>query len=481
MIGLYIGLGIAAVVIVFLAVIVVRTLRFVPKEAEREEPSPVTFDGDKAVSDLCEMIRCKTVSHIDSSLDDESEFEKFKALLPRLFPLVYQRCDLENVNNRAMLFRWRGESSENPTVLMAHFDVVSVVDELWDKPAFDGIVEDGFIWGRGVIDTKGSLNAILQAAEKLIAEGFVPKSDIYFAFGGNEEVNGDAAPAIVNLFKERGIVPSMVLDEGGAVVNGVFPGVKSPCAVVGIAEKGMLNVEYVVNGGGGHSSAPLPNTPIDRLSTACVKLKKSPFKFTLTAPTREMFDTLGRHSTFLYRMIFANLWCFAPVLNLLAKISGGQMNAIARTTLAFTQMEGSKGINVIPPYARMASNSRIVPGETMDSVLERIKKTVNDDKVEIKIINGMNPSVISRTDCEGFRRVKSAVGDTWREALVSPYLMTACSDSRHWGAISDRVYRFSPLTLTKEEQASVHGNNEKATILAITKAVEFYIRLIKKS
>ena len=481
MIGLYIALGILGVILAFFAVIIIRTLRFVPHEAGREEPLPVAYNGDKAVSDLAKMIRCKTVSHTDPSLDDEAEFQKFKELLPRLFPLVYQRCELEEVNGRAMLFRWRGESTENPTVLMAHFDVVSVVEELWDKPAFDGIVENGVIWGRGVIDTKGSLNAILQAAEQLISEGFVPKSDVYFAFGGNEEVNGDGAPAIVELFKNRGINPGMVLDEGGAVVNGVFPGVKSPCAVVGIAEKGMLNVEYVVNGGGGHSSAPLPNTPIDRLSKACVKVGKRPFKFTLTAPTVEMVDTLGRHSTFLYRMIFANLWCFSPVLNLIARLSGGQMNAIARTTLAFTQMEGSKGINVIPPYARMASNSRIVPGETMDTVLERIKKTVADDKVEIRIINGMNPSVISRTDCEGFERVKAAVSDTWREALVSPYLMTACSDSRHWGVISDKVYRFSPLTLTKEEQASIHGNNEKASVEAIKKSVEFYIRLIKMS
>ena len=481
MIGLYIILGILAVLLPLITVIIVRTLRFVPTDAEREAPEPVSFDGDKAVSDLSEMVKCKTVSHLDPALDDEAEFDKFKALLPRLFPLVYQRCELEMVNGRAMLFRWRGESTESPTVLMSHFDVVSVVDELWDKPAFDGIVEDGYIWGRGTIDTKGSLNAILQAAEKLISEGFVPKSDIYFAFGGNEEVNGNGAPAIVDLFEKRGIKPGMVLDEGGAVVEGVFPGVSAPCAVIGIAEKGMLNVEYIVNGGGGHSSAPLPNTPIDRLSTACYKLKKTPFKFTLTEPTRQMFDTLGRRSTFVYRMIFANLWCFAPVLNLITKLSGGQINAIARTTLAFTQMEGSKGINVIPPYARMASNSRILPGETMESTLETIKRRVNDDSIDIRIINGMNPSVISRTDCEGYERVRNAVSDTWTDAIASPFLMTACSDSRHWGRISDRVYRFSPFTLTKEEQATIHGNNERMTTEAVKRSVEFYIRLIKNS
>lgn len=481
MLAFYITIGIFAVLFAFLCVIIIRTVRFVPLTNNRVDPMPVDCNGDKAVSDLSEMICCKTVSHRDQDLDDEVEFEKFKTLLPRLFPLVYQRCEFENVNSRAILFRWRGKKSENPTVLMAHFDVVSAVDEFWDKPAFLGIVEDGVIWGRGVIDTKGSLNAILQAAEQLISEGFVPKSDVYFAFGGNEEVNGNGAPAIVSLFKERGITPGMVLDEGGAVVNGVFPGVMAPCAVIGIAEKGMLNVEYAVNSGGGHSSAPIPITPIDRLSRACVRLRKTPFRFTVTEPTKQMFDTLGRHSTFVYRMIFANLWFFAPLLNLATRISGGQLNAIVRTTLAFTQMQGSKAINVIPPCARMASNSRILPGETVDSVLEAIKRRVNDSKIEIKIINGMNPSAISRTDTEAFERVKAAVADTWQDALVSPFLMTACTDSRHWGEISDRVYRFSPLTLSKEERESIHANNEKVTVEAIKKAVEFYIRLIKMS
>lgn len=481
MIGLYILLSVGALLLIFIGIILIRTFAFKPPKKSEKTPSAVVYDGDKAIRDLSEMIKCKTVSHSDPALDDNSEFEKFKHLLPTLFPEVYRTCSLENVNDRAMLFKWAGQSPDSPTVLMAHFDVVSVVEEMWDKPAFDGIVEDGVIWGRGVIDTKGSLNAILQAAETLIKEGYVPSHDVYFAFGGNEEVNGDGAPAIVRLFKERGIVPGMVLDEGGAVVTGVFPGVKSPCAVVGIAEKGMINIEYSVNGGGGHSSAPLPKTPIDRLAEACVKIHKKPFKFTLTKPTLEMFDTLGRHSTFFYRMIFANLWCFSPVLNLITKISGGQINAIARTTLAFTQMEGSKGVNVIPPYARIASNSRIIPGESTDSVLERVRKAVNDDKIDIKMIGGMNPSVISRTDVEAFERVKNAIGDTWQDAIVSPYLMTACSDSRHWGIISDRVYRFSPLTLSKEENNSIHGNNEKVSTDAIKRSVEFYIRLIKMS
>ena len=303
---------------------------------------------------------------------------------------------------------------------------------------------------------------------------------MYFAFGGDEEINGHGASDIVKLFVERNITPALVVDEGGAVVEGVFPGVKEPCALIGIAEKGMLNVEYSVTGGGGHSSSPAPHTPVGKLSKACVMMEEHPFDFRLTPPTLKMFDTLARRSSFVYRLIFANLRFFSPVLNLITKASGGELNALVRTTTAFTQMEGSKGVNVIPPYAKMVSNHRILPGETMDSALARIRKTVKDEKVEIRKIDGMNPSKVSATDTEAWQRVRSAVADTWQNAIVSPYLMFACSDSRHWSEISDKVYRFSAMALTKEERGTIHGNNERVPVQTIKKSVEFYVRLIKK-
>ena len=472
---------IAAALGALITFVLVRAVMFKPAKREKVSPAPVAVNSEKAISDLAEMVRCRTVSDRNKENEDEREFEKFEALLPKLFPRVYEKCSFEKVGTRARLFRYKGRSDKSPTVMMAHYDVVSVVEEDWEKPAFDGISENGVLWGRGTLDTKGTLNGILQAAEQLISEGFVPENDIYFAFGGDEEINGNGAPDIVNLFRERGITPGAVYDEGGAVVENVFPGVKAPCALIGIAEKGMLNVEYSVKGGGGHSSAPAPHTPVGRLSAACVKMEGSPFKFRLTPPARKMFDTLGRHSTFVYRMIFANLWLFSPVLNLLTKTQGGEMNALMRTTTAFTQMEGSKGMNVIPPYARMVSNHRLVAGDTTDSVLERIKKTVNDERVEVRMIDGMNPSVISRTDVEGWERISAAVSETWQSAIVSPYLMVACSDSRHWGVISDRVYRFSAMALSKEERGYIHGNNERIPHATVTKTVEFFLRLMKKS
>ncbi len=461
-------------------VLVVRALMFKPKRLSKEASGAVFINADKAVSDLAEMIKCKTVSDRNHDLEDEAEFVKFKTLLPTLFPSVYQECEYIEVGQRAILLRWSGRSHTEPTVLMAHYDVVSADEKKWQKPPFEGIIENGVLWGRGTLDTKGTLNGILQAAETLIKEGFVPQSDIYFAFGGDEEINGHGASDIVELFRERGITPALVCDEGGAVVENIFPGVNRQCALIGIAEKGMLNVEYSVSCGGGHSSSPEAVTPIGRLSRACVALEKKPFKFNITPAAAQMFDILGRHSTFLYKLIFANLWFFSPLLNLITRKSGGELNAIVRTTVAFTQMEGSRGMNVIPPYARMASNLRLLPGDTKESALQRIRAVVADEKIQIREIDGMDPSVVSDTECEGYERIRAAVTETWQDAIVSPYLMFACSDSRHWGRISNKVYRFSAMALSSEERATIHGNDEKIPVGSIVKSVEFYIRLIKK-
>ena len=470
----------AALLAAFVGTVIIKAALFNPKKSALSKVDPVFVNTEKAAHDLSEMIKCKTVSDRNKENEDEAEFEKFEALLPTLFPRVYATCGFEKVGDRGLLFKWSGKSSKEPTVFMAHYDVVSVSEADWDKDAFGGIIENGVLWGRGSIDTKITLNGVLSAAEFLIGENFVPERDVYFAFGGDEEINGHGAQDIVELFRERQITPGLVLDEGGAVVEKVFPGVSKPCALIGIAEKGMLHVKYTVKGGGGHSSSPAPHTPVGRLSTACVRMESSPFRFRLTPPAEGMFNTVSRHSTFLYKIIFANLWCFSPVLNLIARLTGGEMNAMVRTTTAFTQMNGSKGMNVIPPVATMVSNHRIIPGETIESTVERIKRTVKDDRIEVSVINGMDPSRVSTTECEGWERLTEAVADTWQNAIVSPYLMLAGSDSRHWGAISDKVYRFSAMALSKEERGTIHGNNERVPLSTIAKTVEFYIRLMKK-
>ncbi len=476
---LYVLYAVLAILIVFIIVVAVRTALFVPKKAVTPVETEVVFDREKAVKNLQELLKCKTVSYHDSSLEDDAEFEKLKALLPKLYPNVVSNCSLKEFEGRALLFHWKGKKSENPVVLMSHYDVVPVDEEGWDKPAFEGIIEDGILWGRGVIDTKATFNAALTAADTLIADGFVPESDLYLAFSGGEEVNGIGAIKIVDWFEENGIEPELVLDEGGAVVEGVFPGVKAPCGLIGIAEKGMMNLEYSCKSSGGHASAPKPHTPVGIVSKACCRVERHPFKYHVSAPVREMFDTLGRHSNLLYKIIFANLWCFGWAIDLLGKMSGGDINALIRTTVAFTQASASPAPNVIPPEAKLVSNSRINPGETVDSAEEYIRKAVNDPSVKVTRLAGINPSRISRTDCVGYERVACAVASTWKGCIVSPYLMVQCSDSRYYGRISDRVYRFSAMDMTTEERRTVHGHNEHIRIEAIERSVEFYIRLIK--
>ena len=465
--------------IIFLAVILIRAAAFKPKPQPKADPTPVDFDKNAAVESLRELVKCKTVSYMDPALEDDAEFEKLISKLPALYPRVFETCEFTRLPNRGLLFRWKGKTEGAPAVLMAHYDVVPVDESGWDKPAFDGVIEDGCLWGRGTLDTKGTVNGVLFSANTLISQGFTPDHDIYFAFSGGEEVNGMGAVHIVDYFEKNGIQLAFVLDEGGAVVENVFPGVKAPCGLIGIAEKGMMNVRYTAKSKGGHASAPKPNAPVDRLSRACTRVVTHPRKIALTPPAALMFDTLGRYSSFVYKIIFSNIGLFLPVLSLITKKSGGELNALLRTTVAFTQMQGSSAPNVIPPEASLVSNIRLNPADNMDAMLAYLNKTVDDDSIEITVLGGMNPSRISTTDCEGWDLVSSAVASTWKGCIVSPYLMVQCSDSRHYGRISDKVYRFSAMDLTSEERATIHGHNERVRLEAIERTVEFYIRLMK--
>lgn len=477
MILLYLLLAVLAALVL---VVLLRTAAFRPKPQSTDTPETLAYDGQAAVDALGRLVCCKTVSYYDKAREDDGEFEKLIALLPELYPHVAKVCPLTRMPDRALLYRWQGREPGPAAVLMAHYDVVPADQANWAKPAFDALIEDGIMWGRGTLDTKVTFNGILSSAENLIQQGFQPRNDIYFAFSGGEEVNGPGAVHIVDYFRENNIELSMVVDEGGAVVQDVFPGVKEPCALIGIAEKGLMNLEFSISGGGGHASAPAPHTPVGRLSLACTRLEAKPFQAHFSKPVREMFDALGRHSTFVYRMIFANLWLFGGILDRICKKSGGELNALLRTTVAFTQMQGSQAPNVIPPQASMVANLRLNPEDTVAGAIEYIRGVIADPEINLTNQVSMEPSPVSRTDCESWRKVCSAVSGTWPGSLVAPYLMVQCSDSRHYGAISDKVYRFSAMALTSEERHSIHGNDEHIRLEAIGKAVEFFMRLMKQ-
>ncbi len=462
-----------------IAFILIRTLLFRPEKHEKVTAEPLTFNRDKIVEDMVDMICCKTVSNRDEAMVDRAEFAKFEALLKERFPLIHEKCEFHKIGKTGLLYCLKGKSSEKPSVCMAHYDVVPIEEEGWTKPAFEGLIEDGCIWGRGTLDTKGTLCGVMEALEQLLEEGYVPENDLYLSFSGEEEIDGNSCADIVSYLDQKGIKPAIVVDEGGAVVDNVFPGVPGQCALIGIGEKGSVNMDFTIDSQGGHASTPPRHTILGQLSQAAVDIERHPFKRQLTKPTAEMFDTLGRHSTFLYRMIFANLWLFEPVLDMICKKSGGELNALMRTTVAITRMEGSKAYNVLPPKATMGINMRLLGKDTIESATEYLKDVIDNENISIELVNGMNPSIYSDTSCEEWHKLGDVIRQTWPEAIVSPYLMMACSDSRHYCRITDRVYRFSAMHLSKEERGMIHGNDERVPIATLIKTVEFYMRLLK--
>ena len=449
-----------ALLLAFAATLAFRALRFTPREGPAPRPLSATVDAEAAARHLQAMVRCKTVSDIDPAKMDAGEFAAFQALLPRLYPLVHEKCAREGIGAHGLLYTWKGKSGQEPSVFMSHYDVVPANEAEWREPPFSGVIKDGELWGRGTLDTKSTLLGVLEAAESLLREGFVPKNDIYFAFGGDEEVMGQDAPAIV---------------------DGVFPGVKRSAAMIGIAEKGSVNVDITATGKGGHASAPPARQSMAVLSRSIQRLAAKSMPFALTKPARELFDVMGRHSDFAFKLIFANLWCFAPLLNLICRVSGGELNALVRTTCAFTRARASEAYNVLPVQAVAGLNLRVICGETIGQITRRLEKTIRDPQVKAEVRQGVEASAISATYDAAWNRLDSAIRQTYPQALVTPYLMLAASDSRHYCRVSDHVYRFSGMPLTKEQRGLIHNADERIPLEHIRDTAAFFIRIMRMS
>ncbi|WP_269936992.1 M20/M25/M40 family metallo-hydrolase [Arthrobacter sp. HY1533] len=441
-------------------------------------------DHAQAAADkLSELITFRTVFSEHRDRIELEQFTGFIDALERLYPRVHATLGKELVNGHGLLFRWPGSgpgAGTRSAVLMAHYDVVPVDErDNWTHPGFSGHQEGGYVWGRGALDDKGALVVIMGAIESLIEEGFTPAHDIFLSFGNNEETAGDSAEAAAALLAGRGVKPWMVLDEGGAVALEAFPGLAVPAAVVGVAEKGILDLELLTRGAGGHASTPPRMGATARLAQAIMALEETPFPASMPGPIVEMLRRIGLHSGFALRLVTENMWAFKPLLTQAFGVVGDETRALTRTTVAVTMMEGSKAANVLPSIARATANIRIAVGETVESAVERVRAIIDDESVELTVLSGHDPSPISDFGNEQFALLSSAVAASYPEAVVMPYIQTGATDSRHFTSICPAVYRFSPLLMDAADRASLHAVNERVRISSLGTGVVFYRELLK--
>jgi carboxypeptidase PM20D1 len=430
-----------------------------------------------------ELLRIPTVSHVDESLTDWARFAELREAMQRLYPALHAALEREIVAGHSVLMRWPGASADAPLVLMAHLDVVPVVDSEWRHPPFEarivGSGEDAEIHARGAIDDKGALAAILEAVESLVSEGFTPAADVYLAFGHNEETAGDGARALVAALADRGVRPGLVLDEGGAVVDGVVPGVGVPTAMVGVAERGVMTLELIARESGGHASTPPAMPATARLARAIDRLRRHPFRPRLVPPVRAMLTTLAPHAPQPLRTLLRSLAVTGPLVATVLARLGPELNATVRTTAVVTQLQGAAGENVMATTARASVNVRLLTGESVAAATARIRRVVADERVAVEVRHASEPSPVSPWTGPAWRRVAAAVRDgLGGEIVTTPYLQLGASDSRWFCAISDHVYRFTPFHLTRPERDALHAHDERIRVSVWERGVEFYRALI---
>lgn len=463
--------------ILFVLILCLRAWRFLPQPRTAPESTDIPMNGDAAISHLRAMIRCETVSAPE--LRQEAEFEKFRNLLPQCYPTVFSRCTVERVDTTGLLIRWPGKTDSAPAVFLSHYDVVPADETAWKKPPFAAVLEDGILWGRGALDMKNQLCGILEAMEYLISTGFTPAHDIYMALSGEEEIMGPTAASIRDLFKARQITPAFVLDEGGDIMDGFFPGADVTCAMVGIGEKGAVNLEFTAKSSGGHASVPTRDNPLPRLCRAMAKLGTHPFPQRSNPALDRLVDTMGRYCRFSTRLLLANRDILRPLYFRWLRKTGGMIGASAETTFALTQATGSAAGNVLPTQARMLANLRLLWGDTTASVIAHLQTRMADPDIEITVKACTEPRPDSALT-QGWDLLQNAIHATWPEAVVTPYLMVASTDSRHWRDICPNVYRFSAKCVTGEEKATVHGNNERIRVENTVNAAKFFVRLMRQ-
>jgi carboxypeptidase PM20D1 len=482
-IGLLVAILLLVVLILLIVVVLMRGMMF-PKMTEPVEAVEAPeVEKEVAAEHLSAAIRIATVSQTEGEVNRKA-LDELRREMEKMYPRVHSSLKREVINQYSLLYTWEGSNPDLPPVLLAaHMDVVpadpKTLDQ-WTYPPFAGQVADGYVWGRGALDLKGQLIAILEAVENLLKAGYQPVRRVYLAFGHDEEIGGfDGAQQISSYLEAQGEKLAVVLDEGGMITDGILPGIEVPVAMVGVAEKGYMTLKVTATGEMGHSSTPPRQTAIGVLAAAIARLENSP----MTARTwmaRRMFQSIGAAAPFLYQVGFANLWLLGgAIVNKMSK--QGSTNATIRTTAAATMISGGIKDNVLPQEANAVINFRLMPGDTIAGVCEHVKKAFNDERVTFQPVEkgAWEPSMISSMDSTVYHSLEKIICQIYGYMPVAPYVTLGATDARYYSPICENVYRFSPQIFGAGDLPRIHGVDERISVEDLAQGVQFYMHLLK--
>ena len=467
--------------IVLFAICLIRTFMLRP-EAPSSVQIPVEIDGERAAQHLSEAIRYQTVSIGTSEECDWEEWKRFHAFLERAYPLMNSKLEREIVNDYALLYRWKGnDETKLPILLMAHMDVVPVAEGTlsdWQYSPFSGEIAEGYVWGRGAVDMKGSLIAIAEAVETLLEEDFSPERDVYISFGHDEEVMGESgAMYTAELMKQRGIRFEFILDEGSPMRSGTPFGVAQSIAGIGTSEKGYIDVRLTARSKGGHSSTPPEKTALTEVSEAVARVAASPLPYRIAGSTKDLLLTLAPYMRFGSRFQYANLWLFSGIIKRRLK-KDPYMAALLHTTFAPTQAKGSAAPNVLPDAASAVINVRIAPWDSVDGVLAYISQKAGPN-VEVAPQLTSQPTGVAPMAGRAYRYMADTVKRMFPGYIVAPFPMLAATDSRYFTGLTDSVLRFVPFRSFEQDAAGMHGVNERVSLESLAEGTTFFKHMIE--
>ena len=427
---------------------------------------------------LARMVRCETISSRDKQ--DVEKFRKFHSVLAELFPLVHENCEKHDFDG-SLLYRWAGRGEADPIILMSHQDVVEAGGK-WEHGPFSGdIDETGRVWGRGTVDTKASLFCIFTALEELMEQGFVPAGDVYIASSCTEEFSGPGAPATVAYLKSQGVKPSLVLDEGGMILESPIAGAKGLYAMVGVVEKGYADVKFTARSRGGHASAPGKNTPLVRLGRFIARMEdRPPFRRQLSPTMEEMLRRLAPNMDFGLKTVLTNLWLFRPLLLKVLPAVNSAAGAMTQTTLAFTTARGSDGLNVLPQEAFVTGNMRLIHHQAGEESIAAVKKIAAEYGIETEVLCEDAPCPVVGYGSKQFRLIEDITAQIYPGVQVTPYVMTGGTDAKFYKEICPNCIRFAPLFIDGQQYGSVHALNENIFRGTLPYGVDFYQQVIRK-